>query len=344
MRVVVVEPDGHGRTSGGYLYNLRLAEHGAFELVRVTPGIPAQLEGLRGSKMDLILADSLFLEARGLAPFLALREGATRVGVLLHAFPSFIRRASDRATLERELPLVPLASELEAIAHLDLVVTPGPYVARVLSAAGSRVPCVVCSPGVDSAPENSAAATPSVTVRLLAIANLTPAKGIPDALEALAMVRDLPWQLTLIGALDGDPAHVAALRELIRQRGLAGRVHFRGATSHAETLAELRASHLLVIPSYTENCPLVALEAAKAGVPVVGYAAGGLPDLVEHEVTGLLVPVLDVPSLAGALRNVLASGSERDRLARGAAARGRTLLTWREAASAFQRVLLPYQK
>jgi glycosyltransferase involved in cell wall biosynthesis len=264
--------------------------------------------------------------------------------VLLHAFPSFIRRAADRATLARELPLAPLMSELDLVAQLDLVVTPGPYVARVLSAAGSGVPCVVCPPGADDVPAPEPEVPSTSTVRLLVIANLTPAKGIQDALDALATLRDQPWELTLVGALDADPAHVATLRELIAEQGLAARVRFLGARSHAETLAELRRSHVLVIPSYTENCPLVALEAARAGVPVVGYAVGGLPDLVESGVTGRLVPLLDVTALAGALRGVLASPKERTRLTRSAAAHGSTLPSWRDAASAFQRALLPYTK
>jgi glycosyltransferase involved in cell wall biosynthesis len=342
MRVVVVEPEAQGRTSGGYLYNRKLAEHRAFELVRVSHDVP--VDPCLGVENELVLADSLFLEAAGLGPFLALRGGGARIGVLLHAFPSFIHRAADRATLARELPLAPLMSELDLVAQLDLVVTPGPYVARVLSAAGSGVPCVVCPPGADDVPAPEPEVPSTSTVRLLVIANLTPAKGIQDALDALATLRDQPWELTLVGALDADPAHVATLRELIAEQGLAARVRFLGARSHAETLAELRRSHVLVIPSYTENCPLVALEAARAGVPVVGYAVGGLPDLVESGVTGRLVPLLDVTALAGALRGVLASPKERTRLTRSAAAHGSTLPSWRDAASAFQRALLPYKK
>jgi glycosyltransferase involved in cell wall biosynthesis len=343
MRVVVVEPDPCGRTSGGYLYNQRLAEHGAFELVRATSGAPPRIDALRAEAGAVVLADSLFLEPDRLTPFLALRGQGVCVGMMLHAFPSFVRRAANRTTLAHELPLAPLPSELELIARLDVVVTPGSYVARVLTAAGSNVRCVVCSPGVDEA--HLASSEPSSpTVRLLAIANLTPAKGILDALEALTALRELPWQLTLVGALDAEVTHVAELRMLVAQRNLDGRVRFCGARSHAETLAMLHESDLLVVSSYTENCPLVALEAAKAGVPVVGYAVGGLPDLVESGVTGRLVPLLDISALAAALRDVIESPTERRRLAGGAAVVGSALPTWRDAAAAFQRALLPYRK
>jgi glycosyltransferase involved in cell wall biosynthesis len=279
-----------------------------------------------------------------MAPFRKLRAQGARVGALLHAFPSFIHRATVRATLERELPLAPLPAELDLVARLDLVVTPGAYVARLLAASDTPVPCVVCPPGVDHA-EPSGTVTPSTPdARLLVIANLTPAKGVADALRALAPLHEQAWELTLVGALDADPSHVAALRALAVEAGLSGRVHFRGALSHAEALAELRRSHALLLPSYTENCPLVALEALSAGVPIVGYAVGGLPDLVQSSVSGLLVPELDVPALGAALRHVLEHPDERARLARGAATAGSALPTWAEAATRFQRALLPYEK
>lgn len=341
---VVVEPDAHGRTSGGYLYNQRLAEHGAFELVRAPASAPPSLVALERSEPALILADSLFLDRERLAPFLELRKRGARVGLLLHAFPSFIERASDRAALEREQPLAPLDSEVALIDELELVVTPGRYAARLLAAAGSRTPCIVAPPGVDPVArrdEHGADATP---VRLLVIANLTPAKGVPDALRALATHADQPWELALVGSLDACPSHVAALRAFVADAGLTERVHFRGALSHPQTLAELAASDVLLIPSYTENCPLVALEALRAGVPVVGYAVGGLPDLVESGVAGLLVPPLDVTALAGALGRVLEDRMERARLAAGAASAGAGLPSWADAAAELQRALVPYEK
>jgi glycosyltransferase involved in cell wall biosynthesis len=342
MRVAVVEPDAHGRSSGGYLYNRRLAEHDGCELVRVAPGAAPRLSGLALTEYDVILADSLFLEPRGLAPFLELRGRCPRVGVLLHAFPSIIRCASDRSALARSLPLLPEASELELISRLDVVVTPGAYVARLLSQSGSRTPCVVCPPGSEVRPAAIRSSVGS-TVRLLVIANLTPAKGVADVLEALSILGEHSWRLTIVGALDAHPSHAAALRDAVSRHDLAPRVRFVGALSHADTLAELDAADVLLSASYTENAPLSVLEALRAGVPVVGYAAGGLSDLVEDGVSGLLVPLLDVPALTGALRRVLVRPDERARLAAGAALCGARLPTWAAAAAAFQRALAAYE-
>ena len=79
-------------------------------------------------------------------------------------------------------------------------------------------------------------------------------------------------------------------------------------------LATLRASDLLLITSATENHPLVALEALAARVPIVGYAVGGLPDIVRDGDAGLLSPPLDVAQLSRNLARLIEHPSERQRL------------------------------
>lgn len=65
------------------------------------------------------------------------------------------------------------------------------------------------------------------------------------------------------------------------------------------------AADLFVIPSLEENLPSTALEAMACGLPVVGFQAGGVPDVVDQGRSGLLVPAGDVSALAGALRELL---------------------------------------
>jgi glycosyltransferase involved in cell wall biosynthesis len=116
-------------------------------------------------------------------------------------------------------------------------------------------------------------------------------------------------------------------------------MHLLGPKSHADTLEELRQSDLLLLPSYTENCPLVALEALTAYVPVVGYDVGGLPDLVHHDETGLLVPLLDVTALSAQLRRLLEEAPQLQRLSAGCRKVAPSLLTWGDAARNFERQL-----
>ena len=79
-----------------------------------------------------------------------------------------------------------------------------------------------------------------------------------------------------------------------------------------EELASLYASaDLCVLPSHTETCGLVALEAMAAGVPVIAADAGGLRESVAHGVTGLLVPPHDVEGFVGALAGLAADPARR---------------------------------
>jgi len=336
--ITLVEPDAAGRTSGGYLYNRRIAEEAGIARVSVPEGsLETTLAALVAEPGDVVLADSLFLNQAGLAPFLALRERhSVAVGVLLHAFPSFIARASDRALLARSLPLTPTPEELALLAKFDLVVTPGESVRAALAAAGSSLRPLVCRPGVDHVrAEVARTVAPGAPVQLIMIGNVAPLKGIADALEALGPLGDVSFELTIVGDTAAHPEHVTELRALASRLGLAERAHFRGALHHDHALAELQRSDVLLLPSYTENAPLVVLEALAAGVPVVGYAVGDAPRFLTASGAGLLVPVLDVPALSAALARILRDPAERAHRSARARAAGLLLPTWAHAAEDF---------
>jgi glycosyltransferase involved in cell wall biosynthesis len=78
-------------------------------------------------------------------------------------------------------------------------------------------------------------------------------------------------------------------------------VEFLGWMGHAEVAAQLNAADLVVMPSRWEGFGLVAVEAMRAGKPVVASAVGGLPEIVVDGVTGRLVPVGDAAALGTAL-------------------------------------------
>jgi glycosyltransferase involved in cell wall biosynthesis len=84
--------------------------------------------------------------------------------------------------------------------------------------------------------------------------------------------------------------------------------------------AALDASTVLVLPSFSEGLPRVAMEAFARGRAVVGARAGGIPDIVEDGVNGLLVPTGDAPALADAIVRVLSDAALARSLADGARA------------------------
>ena len=104
---------------------------------------------------------------------------------------------------------------------------------------------------------------------------------LADATDCLKSTR---WQLIVVG--DGEAE--AEVRRLFARYD-AARVRFLGRLENAEIHALMRASDLLVWPACNEAFGMVILEAMGCGLPVVAGRSGGVGDLVEHGVTGVLV-------------------------------------------------------
>ena len=139
-------------------------------------------------------------------------------------------------------------------------------------------------------------------MNVLTVANLNPRKGYLEYLLAIeSVLQEIPdVHFTLVGRDDMN----GKLQSAIRERDLSERVCCVGFQQDVSSW--MRASKLLVVPSlWNEGCPTAVLEAMSHGVPVVGYALDGLPELVRHGQDGLLVPVADTKLLAVAIIKLL---------------------------------------
>jgi glycosyltransferase involved in cell wall biosynthesis len=146
------------------------------------------------------------------------------------------------------------------------------------------------------------------------VGRLSPEKGPDLFLQALAAV-DVPG----LGVMVGDGAERARLSDLAGSLGLtAARVRFLGQLPEAAAL--LPAFDVVALTSRVEGTPMIILEAVAAGVPIVAFRTGGIPDLLTDETAWLVSPG-DVSGLRAALRDALASPAEGK--ARAAAARAR---------------------
>jgi glycosyltransferase involved in cell wall biosynthesis len=133
---------------------------------------------------------------------------------------------------------------------------------------------------------------------LVFLGNLLPRKGLADLLTALAepTLRYREWELVVAGG-----GNAAAMKTLARQLGLDGRVRFAGWLDRPATLALLARACMLILPSTHEGLPLVLLEAASVGCPVVTTPVGAIPEVFAHEETALLVPPGDTLALSAAI-------------------------------------------
>lgn len=128
-------------------------------------------------------------------------------------------------------------------------------------------------------------------------------KGVPEA------------RLVVVGAGPEEPT----LRDLARQHGVAPRVEWVGWTDRPR--AYLSNFDVFALGSRYEGMPLAICEAMLASLPVVATCAGGIPELVAHGESGLLVPVDDPEAMAHALDCVVHDSALRERM--GAAGRQR---------------------
>lgn len=145
------------------------------------------------------------------------------------------------------------------------------------------------------------------TPYLLMVARIVAAKGHDTALQALARMKDQRWILLLAGDHLGDLG--PQMRDLAVQLGIADRVRFLGLREDVPML--MAAADVLLAPSRREALSLTLLEACACSLPVVASRVGGIAEVIEHGVNGLLVPPDDPGALAAALGKLLADEGRR---------------------------------
>jgi glycosyltransferase involved in cell wall biosynthesis len=207
------------------------------------------------------------------------------------------------------------------VMHSSTVVT---AVSRWLSAEAQQVvsaPAPVVAP-MPVAAELFSPGGPRDRNRLLFVGRLNRQKGIELLLHALGRIPNKTIQLDVVG--DGEDR--AKLEALALALGVGERVRWHGALPQDKLADFYRRAAALVVPSVGEGLGLVAVEAQLCETPVVAFDSGGIPDVVQHDRTGVLVSDIDAAALAAALVSLI----ERDDrgAALGAAGRLHALATF----------------
>ncbi|WLI88272.1 glycosyltransferase [Massilia sp. R2A-15] len=172
--------------------------------------------------------------------------------------------------------------------------------------------------GMPPAAAAPAPAPASGRVTVLFVGRLEPRKGIDTLLAAIPRVLAENPQVDF--RIVGDdslpvPGGKASYKEafLNSEAGKAsrGRVHFGGRAGQQELVAAYAACDIFVAPSRFESFGLVFLEAMREGKPVIGCDVGGMPEIIEDGVNGLLVAPADSDALAAAILKLAASAPLR---------------------------------
>jgi glycosyltransferase involved in cell wall biosynthesis len=332
-----------GRLTGGYLYHRRMAEaahrHGAriefisfperpFPLAALDA--PAVLRRARASGARALVLDSI--AAAFLGPWLVQRRPSVPLLAMLHQPPGGIDhgplRTSVQAVLDR---LAYGAARLIMVASESLL-------EQLLADGVSPDRLRVVPPGRDVAA--AAAAAPSDLrqgrrAAFLCVGNWVKRKGVDRLLEAFARLPQEAATLHLAGDDRAEPRYARRIRARLARPDLRGRVVVHGPLALDRVAALYEAADAFVLPSLKEPYGTVYGEAMAAGLPVVGWRAGNLPYLADHEREGLILAPGDLAGLTGALARL--AEDEQLRRGLGQAARQRALSrpTWEQAAGLF---------
>ena len=160
----------------------------------------------------------------------------------------------------------------------------------------------------------------------LFVGNLVDVKGLPYLIEAAALSTKVRKDLLFL--IVGEGPHKQALHRLIVEHQLQEHVRLLGSKSHQEIPSWMSSCDLLCLPSLSEGCPNVVIEALASGRPVAGTEVGDIPRLLRMPAGGYTVAPGDSKALAEGIAKVLAQAWDPDVLSRSVQA-----LTWEKTAS-----------
>ena len=164
-------------------------------------------------------------------------------------------------------------------------------------------------------------------LRLCSIGRFVEKKGHSYSIQALAKLKAMRPDIRLSLLFVGDGPLLSQTQALAQTLGLSANVDFRGALQHGAALKLLAESDAFILPSITafdgnmEGVPVSIMEAMALQKPIISTWHSGIPELVENDVSGLLVPEQDVDALARAIEILADNPAERARL--GAAGRSK---------------------
>lgn len=174
---------------------------------------------------------------------------------------------------------------------------------------------------VDTTPPNDAP-------YIIFVGQVIPKKGVDVLVDAFSQLSSEVHDLSLmILGTSPDPSYRSLLEAKISESGISGRVQFRGHQKPDDLARLIRGASMLVLPSRSEGLGRVLIEAMASGIPVIGSRVGGIPDVIEHGRSGLLVPVGDIAALTQAMRTLVQDRSLSQTIAWNGSLRAKTLVS-----------------
>ncbi|MFY9463110.1 MAG: glycosyltransferase family 4 protein [Candidatus Sungiibacteriota bacterium] len=221
----------------------------------------------------------------------------------------------------------------------DYVTVISSYLQRVVRSHGYCGLCVVIPNGVDIEKFKSQKSKVK-SVRneniVMTVSRLVPKNGVDILIRAIAEVKkEIP---DICCRIAGDGPERKNLEALARSFDMQDSVTFLGTVPHAELARHLGEVDVFVRMSRSEGMGNAFIEAIAAGVPVIGTHVGGIPDIIEHEKTGLIAAVDDSADCASKIIQLLRDPAYAQMLAERAQEKITHWFDWERIADYYRRV------
>lgn len=150
---------------------------------------------------------------------------------------------------------------------------------------------------------------------ILTIAGIEPRKGLDTLIEAASMIEG-KFKIIIKGKVR-DTVYMRKLQSMVKKHNLQEKISFRTELEDYSALVSLyRSAYTFVFPTRDDCLGVVVLESLHCGVPVIGTTVGGVPEMIENGLNGILVKPNDPVELAKAISFVLSSNEVRNKLAK----------------------------
>jgi colanic acid/amylovoran biosynthesis glycosyltransferase len=158
-------------------------------------------------------------------------------------------------------------------------------------------------------------------LHIVSVGRLVPAKGQTILLRSVSLL--LRWGCSIHLTLVGDGTSREVLKKFVEDHQISQHVTFQGALNHDQTHQQLAEADIFALASFAEGVPVALMEAMAMEIPCVSTQIAGIPELIRHNVDGLLVPPSSDEALAAALELLIKDEGLRRKL--GASGRARVM-------------------
>lgn len=188
----------------------------------------------------------------------------------------------------------------------------------------------VCYLGVDPAFTEIRRHRPKEITNFVFVGRIIPTKGFADAIEALGRLAKRGfknWTFRIVGEGRAEWARQAA-----SENGIGSKVTVCNAVDDQGLRREFEQAHLAIMPSYNEAFGLAFAEAQAAGLPVIAYETGSVPEVIENNVTGWLAPLQQVDQLTDCIEKAIQDPETTYQAGLAGRERVKRMFTWEKTA------------